>query len=173
MRLGVNLGYWGAGNDAENLHLAREADTLGYAVAWAAEAYGSDAVTVLSWVAAQTERIATGTFHAIAYAQLRQWWDDTNQRPPQRTNSAKNGRQLPPGIELSVKVSFDGWQYDAPLSADAFKIAPPTDASPSGQASRPIGVITAAVPQANTSLTRPDAAPSRHSAISTLRSVTR
>jgi F420-dependent oxidoreductase-like protein len=61
VRLGVNLGYWGAGNDAENLDLAREADTLGYAVAWAAEAYGSDAATVLSWVAAQTTRIDVGS----------------------------------------------------------------------------------------------------------------
>ena len=32
----------------------------GYAVAWAAEAYGSDAATVLTWVAAQTERIDVG-----------------------------------------------------------------------------------------------------------------
>ncbi len=61
MRLGVNLGYWGAGNDAENLDLAREADTLGYAVAWAAEAYGSDAATVLSWIAAQTTSIDVGS----------------------------------------------------------------------------------------------------------------
>jgi F420-dependent oxidoreductase-like protein len=61
MRLGVNLGYWGAGNDAENLALAREADSLGYSVAWAAEAYGSDAATVLAWVAAQTERIDVGS----------------------------------------------------------------------------------------------------------------
>lgn len=61
MRLGLNLGYWGAGNDADNLALAREADRLGYAVAWAAEAYGSDAATVLTWVAAQTERIDVGS----------------------------------------------------------------------------------------------------------------
>ncbi len=61
MRLGINLGYWGAGNDADNLALAREADRLGYAVAWAAEAYGSDAATVLAWVAAQTERIDVGS----------------------------------------------------------------------------------------------------------------
>jgi F420-dependent oxidoreductase-like protein len=61
MRLGVNLGYWGAGNDAENLELAREADRLGYAACWAAEAYGSDAATVLAWVAAQTERIDVGS----------------------------------------------------------------------------------------------------------------
>jgi F420-dependent oxidoreductase-like protein len=61
MRLGLNLGYWGAGNDAENLALAVEADRLGYAVCWAAEAYGSDAVTVLAWVAAQTQRIDVGS----------------------------------------------------------------------------------------------------------------
>jgi F420-dependent oxidoreductase-like protein len=61
MKLGVNLGYWGAGNDADNLELAREADRLGYSVCWAAEAYGSDAATVLSWVAAQTERIDVGS----------------------------------------------------------------------------------------------------------------
>jgi F420-dependent oxidoreductase-like protein len=60
MRLGLNLGYWGAGNDADNLALAREADRLGYAVCWAAEAYGSDAPTVLAWVAAQTTQIDIG-----------------------------------------------------------------------------------------------------------------
>ncbi len=61
MQLGLNLGYWGAGNDAENLALAQEADRLGFAVTWAAEAYGSDAATVLAWIAAQTERIDIGS----------------------------------------------------------------------------------------------------------------
>ena len=61
MKLALNLGYWGTGNDADNLTLAREADRLGYSVVWAAEAYGSDVVTVLSWVAAQTERIDVGS----------------------------------------------------------------------------------------------------------------
>lgn len=61
MRLGLNLGYWGGGVDRDNLALAKEADRLGYTVVWAAEAYGSDAPTVLSWVAAQTERIDVGS----------------------------------------------------------------------------------------------------------------
>ncbi|MTE18328.1 LLM class F420-dependent oxidoreductase [Streptomyces sp. TRM43335] len=61
MRLGINLGYWGAGMDADNLAVAQEADRLGYSVCWAAEAYGSDAATVLAWVAAQTERIDVGS----------------------------------------------------------------------------------------------------------------
>src|SRR5947208_7539681 len=61
MQLGINLGYWGAGNDADNLALAQEADRLGYTVVWAAEAYGSDAATVLAWIAAQTERVDVGS----------------------------------------------------------------------------------------------------------------
>ena len=61
MKLGVNLGYWGAGNDAENLEMAREADRLGYSVVWAAEAYGSDALTPLAWYGSQTTRIKLGT----------------------------------------------------------------------------------------------------------------
>ncbi|KQX66855.1 LLM class F420-dependent oxidoreductase [Angustibacter sp. Root456] len=61
MRLGLNLGYWGLGVDADNLALAQEADRLGYSVAWVAEAYGSDAATVLTWVAAQTSRIDVGS----------------------------------------------------------------------------------------------------------------
>lgn len=61
MRLGLNLGYWGAGNDADNLVLAQDADRLGYSVVWAAEAYGSDAATVLAWIAAQTESIDIGS----------------------------------------------------------------------------------------------------------------
>ena len=60
MRLGLNLGYGGAGNDPANLALAKQADDLGYAVVWAAEAYGADAVTVLSWIAARTSRIDVG-----------------------------------------------------------------------------------------------------------------
>jgi F420-dependent oxidoreductase-like protein len=61
VRLGLNLGYWGAGNDDANLVLAQEADRLGYAVVWAAEAWGSDVVSVLSWVAAHTERVDVGS----------------------------------------------------------------------------------------------------------------
>jgi F420-dependent oxidoreductase-like protein len=61
MKLGVNIGYWGAGYAANGLELACEADRLGYDVVWAAEAYGSDAATVLAWVAAHTERVAIGS----------------------------------------------------------------------------------------------------------------
>jgi F420-dependent oxidoreductase-like protein len=61
VRLGLNLGYAGSGGDTGQLQLAQDADRLGFAVCWAAEAYGSDAPTVLSFVAAQTSRIDVGS----------------------------------------------------------------------------------------------------------------
>jgi F420-dependent oxidoreductase-like protein len=60
MRLGLNMGYWGA-NPEDNVALAQEADRLGYHSVWTAEAYGSDAVTTLTWLAAKTEKINVGT----------------------------------------------------------------------------------------------------------------
>ncbi len=62
MRLGVHVGYWGLGLSAsEQLELVREGERLGYDSIWAAEAYGSDAVSVLAWMAAQTESIRLGS----------------------------------------------------------------------------------------------------------------
>ncbi|MEU7819236.1 LLM class F420-dependent oxidoreductase [Catellatospora sp. NPDC049133] len=62
MRLGLNIGYLTPWSTPENLlALAREADRLGFSVVWAAEAYGSDSPTLLSWIAAQTERIDIGS----------------------------------------------------------------------------------------------------------------
>jgi F420-dependent oxidoreductase-like protein len=62
MRLGVNVGYWGLGATvAENLAVVQEAEKLGFHSVWAAEAYGSDAATVLAWLAAQTATIRLGS----------------------------------------------------------------------------------------------------------------
>jgi F420-dependent oxidoreductase-like protein len=61
MKLGVNVGYWGLGAPPEdNLALVQEAEKLGYDSVWAAEAYGSDAATVLAWLASQTQTIRLG-----------------------------------------------------------------------------------------------------------------
>jgi len=62
LRLGVHIGYWGLGlSSTEQLELVQEAERLGYDSVWTAEAYGSDAVTILAWIAAQTERIKLGS----------------------------------------------------------------------------------------------------------------
>src|SRR5579864_7498135 len=60
MRLGLNLGYWGSG-PGDGVALAREAERLGFDSVWTAEAYGSDAVTPLTWVGALTQRIKLGS----------------------------------------------------------------------------------------------------------------
>ena len=60
MKLGVHLGYWAAQpNDFMTIALA--ADRLGFDSMWSAEAYGSDAVSMITWAAARTERIGIGT----------------------------------------------------------------------------------------------------------------
>ncbi len=61
LKLGLNLGYWGIGpQGAEAAELTRAAEAAGYDSVWVAESYGSDAVSVLAWLAAQTETIGLG-----------------------------------------------------------------------------------------------------------------
>jgi F420-dependent oxidoreductase-like protein len=62
MRLGINFGYqdWGAGLD-KAVELAQEAERLGFHSAWTAEAYGTDGITPLTWLAAHTETLNVGS----------------------------------------------------------------------------------------------------------------
>jgi F420-dependent oxidoreductase-like protein len=62
VKLGVNLGYAPPGtNPVELVPLVQHAEELGYDSAWAAEAWGTDAVSVLAWLAASTTRIKIGS----------------------------------------------------------------------------------------------------------------
>ena len=62
MKLGVHVGYWGLGmGPKDQLEVVQEAERLGYDSVWAAEAYGSDAATVLGWLAAGTSKIKLGS----------------------------------------------------------------------------------------------------------------
>jgi F420-dependent oxidoreductase-like protein len=113
MRLGLNLGYWGSGNDANNLELAKEADRLGYSVAWAAEAYGSDVPTVLAWVAAQTERIDVGS--AILQIPARR---PTMTAMTAATLDTLSGGRFRLGLGVSGPQVSEGWygvEFDKPL----------------------------------------------------------
>lgn len=60
MRLGLGIGY-SAGRVDPHLDLVREADRLGYHSVWTAEAYGSDAVSMLAWYGASTTSINLGS----------------------------------------------------------------------------------------------------------------
>jgi F420-dependent oxidoreductase-like protein len=113
VRLGLNLGYWGAGNDAANLELAKEADRLGYSVVWAAEAYGSDAPTVLAWVAAQTERVDVGS----AILQIPARTPATTAMTAATLDSLSGGR-FRLGLGVSGPQVSEGWhgvRFDKPL----------------------------------------------------------
>jgi F420-dependent oxidoreductase-like protein len=62
MRLGLNLGYQSPGtNPADLVPLVQRAEELGFDSVWAAESWGTDAVTVLAWMAACTSRIKVGS----------------------------------------------------------------------------------------------------------------
>ncbi|ATE54918.1 MULTISPECIES: LLM class F420-dependent oxidoreductase [Actinosynnema] len=114
MRLGLNLGYWGAGNDAANLELAKEADRLGFSVVWAAEAYGSDAPSVLSWVAAHTERVDVGS--AIMQIPAR---TPAMAAMTAATLDTLSGGRFRMGLGVSGPQVSEGWhgvRFDKPLA---------------------------------------------------------
>src|SRR5919206_2946899 len=61
LKLGLNLGYWGIGPQGEEaVEAVRAAERAGFDSVWAAESYGSDVVSVLAWLAAQTDTIQLG-----------------------------------------------------------------------------------------------------------------
>ena len=61
LKLGLNLGYWGIGPRGDDaLEAVRHAEGLGFDSVWVAESYGSDVVSVLAWLAPQTETIKLG-----------------------------------------------------------------------------------------------------------------
>jgi len=60
MRLGLGIGYSGARLQLP-MELIQTAEKLGFDSVWTAEAYGSDAVTPLAFIAARTDRIRLGT----------------------------------------------------------------------------------------------------------------
>ena len=60
MKLALAIGYSGATLDVP-IELIQHAERLGFDSVWTAEAYGSDAITPLAWIAAKTERIRLGT----------------------------------------------------------------------------------------------------------------
>lgn len=115
MRLGVAIGYWGMGNDAaRQLAVAREAERLGYDSVWTAEAYGSDAATVLGWLAAQTSTIALGgaAFQVPARS-------PAMTAMTAATLDCLSGGRFRLGLGVSGPQVAEGWhgqRYDRPLA---------------------------------------------------------
>ena len=113
LRLGLHLGYWVGGNDASNLSLASLAEDLGYSVVWVSEAYGSDAVSVLSWIAARTSRIDVGT--AVLQIPAR---SPAMTAMTAATLDTLSGGRLRLGLGVSGPQVSEGWhgvRFAAPL----------------------------------------------------------
>ncbi|MEW1694813.1 LLM class F420-dependent oxidoreductase [Streptomyces sp. NPDC093249] len=109
MRLGLALGYWGRGPSPAHLDLAREAERLGYDSVWTAEAWGSDAFTALTWIAAHTSRIRLGT----AVAQMAARSPTTTAMHALTLDHLSGGRVLL-GLGLSGPQVVEGW-YGRPF----------------------------------------------------------
>jgi F420-dependent oxidoreductase-like protein len=109
MRLGLALGYWGRGPDPAHLELALEAERLGYDSVWTAEAWGSDAFTPLTWIAARTTRIRLGT----AIAQMAARTPAATAMHALTLDHLSGGRLLL-GLGLSGPQVVEGW-YGRPF----------------------------------------------------------
>jgi F420-dependent oxidoreductase-like protein len=61
MKLGLQLGYWGAQPPADHAELVAAAEDAGFDTVFTAEAWGSDAFTPLAWWGRETKRMRLGT----------------------------------------------------------------------------------------------------------------
>lgn len=111
MRLGLALGYWGRGPDPRHVELAQEAERLGYDSVWTAEAWGSDAFTTLTWIAAHTTRVKLGT----AIAQMAARTPTATAMQALTLDHLSGGRVLL-GLGLSGPQVVEGW-YGRPFPA--------------------------------------------------------
>lgn len=113
MRVGLNLGYSGAAlGDA--LPLVRRAEELGLDSVWAAEAYGSDAVSVLGALAASTRQIRIGS----AVLQMPARTPACTAMTAMTLDALSGGRFLL-GLGMSGPQVVEGWHgvpYGRPLA---------------------------------------------------------
>lgn len=113
MRLGIMAGYSGARIELP-IEMIQEADRLGVYAVWTAEAYGSDAVTPLAWIGAQTQNIRLGT--AIMQMPAR---TPANTAMTAITLDQLSGGRVLLGLGMSGPQVVEGWHgqpYGKPLA---------------------------------------------------------
>jgi F420-dependent oxidoreductase-like protein len=113
MKIGLNLGFLTTSNP-NPLPLALEAEKLGYDSVWVAEAWGSDAVSLLAWVGASTTRIGLGT----AILQIPSRTPALTAMTAATLDRLSRGRLLL-GLGVSGPQVVEGWHgvaYGKPLS---------------------------------------------------------
>jgi F420-dependent oxidoreductase-like protein len=110
LKLGVQLGYWGAQPPTNLIELAQEAESLGFDSLWTAEAWGSDAFTPLAYIAAHTKRIKLGT----AVVQLSARTPTATAMATLTLDHLSQGRVIL-GLGVSGPQVVEGW-YGQPFS---------------------------------------------------------
>jgi F420-dependent oxidoreductase-like protein len=110
LKLGLQLGYWGAQPPDNLIATAREAERLGFDAIFTAEAWGSDAFTPLSWIGAHTEKIRLGT----AIAQLSARTPTATAMAALTLDHLSKGRMIL-GLGVSGPQVVEGW-YGQPFS---------------------------------------------------------
>jgi len=110
MRLGLQLGYWGAGPPDNAQDLVDEAERLGLDAVFAAEAWGSDALTPLAWFGSRTSRLRLGT--ALVQMSAR---TPTGCAMHALTLDHLSGGRAVLGLGVSGPQVVEGW-YGAPFA---------------------------------------------------------
>ncbi len=110
LKLGIQLGYWGAGPNPNMVTMAQAAERLGYDAVFTAEAWGSDVFTPLAWIGAQTERIRLGT----AVAQLSARTPTATAMAALTLDHLSKGRMIL-GLGVSGPQVVEGW-YGQPFA---------------------------------------------------------
>ena len=110
LKLGMQMGYWGAGPDPRMVSVAQEAERLGYDAIFTAEAWGSDVFTPLAWIGAHTDRIRLGT----AVAQLSARTPTATAMAALTLDHLSKGRMIL-GLGVSGPQVVEGW-YGQPFA---------------------------------------------------------
>ena len=104
MKLGLHLGYSGA-RLAVPVDLVQRAEALGYDSLWTAEAYGSDALTPLAFLAGKTQKIKLGT----AIMQLAARTPANAAMSAATIDALAGGNRFIAGLGVSGPQIVEGW----------------------------------------------------------------
>ena len=116
MKLGLSIGYSGAALEVP-VDLVQRAEALGYDSVWTAEAYGSDAVTPLAFLAGKTQHIKLGT----AIMQLAARTPANAAMSAATVDALAGGGRFIAGIGVSGPQIVEGW-YGQPWGKPYWRI---------------------------------------------------
>ncbi len=116
MKLGLSIGYSGAELQVP-IALIQHVERLGFDSVWTAEAYGSDAITPLAYIAAKTERIRLGT----GIIQVAARTPAGTAMEVQTVDALAGGGRVIAGLGVSGPQIVEGW-YGVPWGRPYYRL---------------------------------------------------